>query len=140
MLIIAPLSANSLAKMAAGFSDNLLLSAIRAWDTDGSIDGLGWDGEPKKIFVAPAMNTAMWEHPVTRKQMGVLEEEWGSWVQVLKPVEKGLACGDVGSGAMRPWEEIVEIIKRRMNGATEARRTMSQHVDKHVWPAVVASE
>ena len=86
------------------------------------------------------MNTAMWKHPVTTKQMGVLEVEWGSWVEVLRPVEKGLACGDVGSGAMRPWEEIVDIVEKRMSRAIEAGRFGSQHVDKHVSPSVVASE
>ncbi|KAF3308035.1 hypothetical protein TWF173_001969 [Orbilia oligospora] len=51
ILLIAPLSANSLAKIVGGFSDNLLLSVVRAWDTN------------KPIAVAPAMNTLMWEHP-----------------------------------------------------------------------------
>ena len=67
------------------------------------------------------MNTAMWEHPVTKKQVKVLEDEWGvggrglgGWVEVLRPVEKGLACGDVGSGAMREWSEIVELIRSRI--------------------------
>jgi len=64
------------------------------------------------------MNTAMWRHPVTRKQIKTLEEEWGSdstdgdgWITVLRPMEKELACGDVGDGAMKDWNEIVAIIQ-----------------------------
>ncbi|KAF3217856.1 hypothetical protein TWF106_007819 [Orbilia oligospora] len=101
ILLIAPLSANSLAKIVGGFSDNLLLSVIRAWDTN------------KPIAVAPAMNTLMWEHPVTTSQIKVLETEW-SWFRVLRPVEKLLACGDSGSGAMKEWSTIVSWVVEEM--------------------------
>lgn len=72
MLVVAPLSANTLAKIVNGMSDNLLTSVIRAWDTDSSIDG-----KQKIVAVAPAMNSAMWRHPVTAKQIRVLSEDWG---------------------------------------------------------------
>ncbi|EXJ82027.1 phosphopantothenoylcysteine decarboxylase [Capronia coronata CBS 617.96] len=110
VLLVAPLSANSLAKMVNGISDGLLLSVIRAWDTTGLVDM-----RKKRIFVAPAMNTAMWRHPITRKQIKVLEQEWGvgdeGWITVLRPMEKELACGDVGDGAMMDWKLIVEYIE-----------------------------
>jgi phosphopantothenoylcysteine decarboxylase len=121
MLVIAPLSANTLAKLANGLSDNLLTSVCRAWDTDGQIDG-----QRKRIVVAPAMNTAMWRHPVTAKHMKVLGEEWGvgrdeetgketGWFEVLTPqASKVLACGDVGGGAMLEWTEIVKVIETRL--------------------------
>jgi phosphopantothenoylcysteine decarboxylase len=106
VLIVAPLSANTLAKMVNGMSDGLLLNVIRAWDTTGMIDM-----RKKRIFVAPAMNTAMWRHPITKKQVRVLEEEWGEkddgWITVLRPTEKELACGDTGDGAMMDWRIIV---------------------------------
>jgi phosphopantothenoylcysteine decarboxylase len=106
VLLLAPLSANTMAKFVNGISDGLLTSVIRAWDTTGLVDG-----RRKRIFVAPAMNTAMWRHPITAKQIKVLEADWGSgeegWVQVLRPMEKELACGDVGDGAMMDWKEIV---------------------------------
>jgi phosphopantothenoylcysteine decarboxylase len=132
IMIVAPLSANTLAKMVGGLCDNLLLSTMRAWDVSGLLDppheitfGEKTVSFPdsregtkrgKVIVVAPAMNTAMWVHPVTKKQVKVLEEEWGvgvegGWIEVLRPVEKELACGDTGSGAMCPWEKIVERIK-----------------------------
>lgn len=120
LMVIAPLSANSMAKMTMGLADNLLLSVVRAWDTTGMVDGRNVNGK-KRIVVAPAMNTAMWRHPVTRKQIRLLEEEWGidddedeGWVEVLRPVEKELACGDVGDGAMMDWNEIVTVIEARL--------------------------
>ncbi|TVY37395.1 putative phosphopantothenoylcysteine decarboxylase, partial [Lachnellula subtilissima] len=71
VLVIAPLSANTLAKITGGFADNLLTSVVRAWDTEGVIQGLGQgqgqgQGGKRRIVVAPSMNTAMWRHPVTR--------------------------------------------------------------------------
>ncbi|OCL03605.1 phosphopantothenoylcysteine decarboxylase [Glonium stellatum] len=138
LMVVAPLSANSLAKMASGLCDNLLLSTIRAWDTTGLLDPvrepprpnpepaengvaggegvLHW-GQKKIIIVAPAMNTAMWKHPITKQHIKLLEGEWGvkngGWIEVLKPVEKELACGDTGVGAMRDWKEIVHVIEER---------------------------
>lgn len=148
-LVIAPLSANTLAKIVGGFSDNLLTSVVRAWDTTGQIDafntesGDGRKRGKKRIIVAPAMNTAMWRHPITRTQIRVLDEDWGvckekdkseeghasiagdgdceeeressGWFEVLLPMEKELACGDVGTGAMKDWKEIVKVIELRLN-------------------------
>ena len=118
ILLIAPLSANSLAKIVAGLSDNLLLSVIRAWDTKGMIEGVG---RKKTIMVAPAMNTAMWIHPVTSQHIRVVEEDWGiqgrgqeGHFEVLRPIEKTLACGDVGDGAMMDWKEIVRFVEERL--------------------------
>ncbi|KAI1126725.1 flavoprotein [Nemania abortiva] len=76
IFVIAPLSANTLAKIVGGFADSLLTSVARAWDAWGELDS---DRRLKKrrIIVAPAMNTAMWRHPITAKQLRVLEEEWG---------------------------------------------------------------
>lgn len=132
ILLIAPLSANTLAKIIGGFSDNLLTSVVRAWDTTGLVEASDFQHvRRKRILVAPAMNTAMWRHPVTRKQIAVLEDEWGvkdggveegedggsseeGWFEVLKPQEKELACGDVGDGAMKDWREIVDVIEKRL--------------------------
>ncbi len=119
VLVIAPLSANSMAKLANGMADNLLLSVIRAWDTTGETEA-GMIGEKKTIIVAPAMNTAMWRHPVTREHLQKIEVDWGisggsdGWIEVLRPVEKTLACGDRGDGAMREWGDIVGVIEARL--------------------------
>lgn len=117
LMVVAPLSANSMAKVTTGLADNLLLSVVRAWDTTGDIEG----SKKKRIVVAPAMNQAMWRHPVSKKQLQVLEEEWSieespaGWIEVLRPVEKTLACGDTGDGAMREWTDIVSVIEERLN-------------------------
>lgn len=112
VLVIAPLSANTLAKMAHGMCDNLLTSVCLAWDVTGTVDGV-----KKKIIVCVAMNTAMYRHPATKKNLRTLQEEWGGedgWIEMLQPMEKELACGDVGEGAMISWEKIVEAIEVKM--------------------------
>ncbi|KAF2403279.1 phosphopantothenoylcysteine decarboxylase [Trichodelitschia bisporula] len=119
VMVIAPLSANTLAKMVAGLCDNLLLSVVRAWDCSGKLDAphrvayngreKTWPGTGRKvIIVAPAMNTAMWAHPLTANHIAAIGEF--NWIKVLRPVEKELACGDTGTGAMRPWNEIKDTI------------------------------
>lgn len=107
VLVIAPLSANTLTKMAVGICDNLLTTLYYAWDTD------------KKIVLAPAMNTYMWENPLTRKHLKVLRErhscsrqmEVMQHLTVIDPVESNLACGVRGVGAMAPLDSIVQKVK-----------------------------
>lgn len=54
------------------------------------------------------MNTEMFNHPLTSQQLTILKS-WG--VQVIEPVEKVLACGDVGKGGLPPVDEVVQRIK-----------------------------
>lgn len=96
VLVLAPLSAHSLAKLANGLCDNLLLSVARAWDFD------------KPFIIAPAMNTKMWQHPITAEQVTRLEN-WG--IQTIEPVVKELACADVGIGAMASPIEIAARVR-----------------------------
>ena len=96
VLVIAPLSANSMAKLAVGLCDNLLTSVARAWDFS------------KPMIIAPAMNTMMWNHPVTQTQLDTMQQ-WG--VHVVMPVEKELACRDVGMGALASPEQIADAIR-----------------------------
>lgn len=118
LMVIAPLSANSMAKMVNGICDSLLLSVVRAWDTTGFVDSSDVNNLiKKKIVVAPAMNTCMWRHPITARQIKTLEQDWGGeqgWVEVLRPIEKPLACGDVGDGAMVSFEEIVSLVDTKL--------------------------
>jgi phosphopantothenoylcysteine synthetase/decarboxylase len=97
-LLIAPCSANTIAKIASGFCDNLLTSIVRAWD---------FENKSKKIFVAPACNTKMWKHPLMWEHMLRLEE-WE--IRVIDPVSKKLACGEVGVGAMEDIDKIYNIV------------------------------
>ena len=99
ILIIAPLSANTLAKIANGITDNLLTSVVRAWDRD------------KKIIIAPAMNTHMWEHPATKEHLAVIRR-WYPHLMIINPISKALECGDVGIGAMAEIAQIVEEVKK----------------------------
>ncbi|XP_071692858.1 phosphopantothenoylcysteine decarboxylase-like [Rutidosis leptorrhynchoides] len=85
IMVIAPLSANTLGKIAGGLCDNLLTSIIRAWDYE------------KPIFVAPAMNTFMWTNPFTERHLMLIDE---LGITLIPPVSKRLACGDSGTGAM----------------------------------------
>ncbi|KAM5571793.1 phosphopantothenoylcysteine decarboxylase [Rosa sericea] len=85
VMVIAPLSANTLAKIAGGLCDNLLTCVVRAWDYN------------KPLFVAPAMNTLMWKNPFTERHLMSIDE---LGVSLIPPVKKRLACGDYGNGAM----------------------------------------
>ena len=96
VFVIAPLSAHTLAKLAGGFSSGLLCSTARAWD-------------PKKpIIIAPAMNTQMWNHPLTRMHLDILKK---LKYQELEPDIKTLACGDTGIGAMTSISKIAQATK-----------------------------
>jgi phosphopantothenoylcysteine decarboxylase len=113
VFVIAPLSANTLAKMAHGLCDTLLTCVARAWDFSPRKVG-------KVLMVAPAMNTMMWEHPVTTHQLSIL----GSWgVVIVPPVEKRLACGDVGMGAMAPIDAIVSALASAVSSAPTTTTT-----------------
>lgn len=117
VLVIAPLSANTLTKMTVGICDNLLTSMYYAWP------------KHKPIIVAPAMNTDMWNNPLTRKHLIELRQrhvkdelvepsllvpgfERVSIFHVVEPVESKLACGVVGKGAMAPLADIVSAVER----------------------------
>lgn len=80
-----------------GLCDNLLTCVARAWD-------------PKKpLLFCPAMNTKMWEHPVTESQIEILDS-WG--YKMIPCIEKTLMCGDKGLGAMAEVITIVEYVKK----------------------------
>jgi phosphopantothenoylcysteine synthetase/decarboxylase len=107
VLVIAPLSANTLAKLAGGLCDNLLTSVARAWEFERRTDVAGSAAfrPAKPILAAPAMNTAMWRHPLTATHTAALER---LGVTLVAPESKRLACGDVGEGAMAAVGEIVD--------------------------------
>ena len=100
VLLIAPLDANTLAKISVGICDNLLTNVVRAWDLK--------NGKP--LIIAPAMNTAMYEHPLTRQQLDLITKTFG-YIEIPS-IEKTLMCGQTGIGAMASVGSIVtEILK-----------------------------
>src|SRR5205823_9885236 len=103
LFIIAPLDANTLAKLAAGLADNCLACVWRAWDV------------ARPVVLAPAMNTLMWDHPLTARHLATLTGD-NTYVHVVGPVTKGLACGDVGVGAMAEVAEIVAAVRSEVGG------------------------
>jgi len=127
LLVIAPLSANTLAKISNGLCDNLLTSVVRAWQVEAGVGEVIGNGnseaviaEQKRIIVAPAMNTAMWRHPLTAKHLRAPEDDqYYHWFDILRPIEKELACGDTGDGAMCDWKKIVETIEGRVQKQKE---------------------
>ncbi len=94
---IAPLSANTLGKLACGFADDALSTVFMAVPR----------GVP--VVLAPAMNTEMWFHPVIQRNLGWLEE-LGRY-EIIAPVDKRLACGDVGVGGLAEPAEILSAIE-----------------------------
>jgi phosphopantothenoylcysteine decarboxylase len=118
LLVIAPLDANTLAKLAAGLCDNCLTCVWRAWEP------------ARPALLAPAMNTLMWQHPATARQLRQLAADAGAappdglslddlvaWINercaalgVVAPATKKLACEDVGVGALAGLGDIVAAV------------------------------
>jgi phosphopantothenoylcysteine synthetase/decarboxylase len=113
VLLFAPLSANTMGKLALGLCDNLVSRMFRAWDI-----------RTKPVLAAPAMNTKMWQHAATTQHLGALQ---ALGVCVLPPVSKTLACGEVGVGAMAAVADIARAVleHRHPHVATHAPQDAS---------------
>ena len=126
---IAPLDANTLAKLAVGLCDNCLTCVWRAWDL------------AKPVVLAPAMNTLMWQHPFTRRHLKSIATDAGAahlpmhlddvqliaqindrskTLRIVPPVTKALACGDVGVGALAEVGDIVAAVNDVLTRAAAA--------------------
>ena len=114
VLVLAPLSAHTLAKLANGLCDDTLSCVVRAWD-------LGHGSRPAKpILLAPAMNTAMCVHPLTGRQMKEFRELSPKAIRVVEPQEKMLACGEIGNGALASVNVIVEATRSAVSEQTKS--------------------
>ena len=102
-LVIAPLTANTLAKLAHGLADNVLTEAALA--------------HRGPVVVAPAMNTRMWEHPATQANLALLQQRGAV---VVGPDEGELAEGEVGTGRMAQPEEIAAALFRLLGDSQPA--------------------
>lgn len=94
LMLVAPASADSLARLSLGLADDLLATTALTVSCP--------------LWVAPAMNTRMWEQAVTREHVSRLS---GRGVRILEPESGRLACGTVGSGRMMAVAAIVEAVK-----------------------------
>lgn len=93
LFLVAPASANTIAKLANGFADNMITSTALALPITA-----------KKVL-APAMNTKMYENPITQENLSKLEKY--GW-HIIQPRETVLACGDHGIGALASVETIIK--------------------------------
>ena len=105
-MIVAPATANVVAKMAAGIADDALTTTICSCVAR------------KPILIAPAMNDKMWENPATQHAVETIR----SWqnVRVIEPAEGPLACGVVGKGRMPEAEELQEALEYALTPRTLA--------------------
>src|SRR5579864_1658512 len=95
LLVVAPATADLMARMAAGMSDDLAATTLLASD--------------KAVLIAPAMNAQMWAHPATQANLATLAARG---VRMVGPDAGDLACGEVGLGRMAEPGEILAAIER----------------------------
>jgi phosphopantothenoylcysteine decarboxylase/phosphopantothenate--cysteine ligase len=101
LVVVAPATANILARMAAGLADDLATTLLLATD--------------KRTLVAPAMNVRMWLHPATQRNVDRLKDDG---VLVVGPESGPMACGEFGPGRMTEPPEIVAAIEQALAAGT----------------------
>ncbi|ARJ69800.1 bifunctional phosphopantothenoylcysteine decarboxylase/phosphopantothenate synthase [Paracoccus contaminans] len=94
LLVVAPATADLMARMAAGLADDLAATLLLATD--------------KRVLIAPAMNVRMWEHPATRRNLATLRADG---ILTVGPDEGAMACGEWGEGRMAEPEAILAAIR-----------------------------
>ncbi|MBY4637581.1 bifunctional phosphopantothenoylcysteine decarboxylase/phosphopantothenate--cysteine ligase CoaBC [Sphingopyxis sp. XHP0097] len=100
LVVVAPATADLMAKMAAGIADDLATTLLLATD--------------KPVLAAPAMNVRMWLHPATQRNVATLR---GDGVSVMEPDEGEMACGEYGPGRLPEPEAIFAAIKAALASA-----------------------
>ena len=99
VIAIAPATAQTLARLAHGFADDLLSTVVLA--SRGDVP----------VVLAPAMNTAMWENPLVRRNLDLLRAvDGGHRFRVVEPATKLLACGESGPGALAAEADLLAAI------------------------------
>ncbi|MGP1355681.1 bifunctional phosphopantothenoylcysteine decarboxylase/phosphopantothenate--cysteine ligase CoaBC [Roseicyclus sp.] len=105
LVVVAPATANLMAKMAGGHADDLASTLLMATD--------------KRVLIAPAMNVRMWEHPATRRNLATLA---GDGVLVVGPEAGAMACGEFGPGRMSEVPQIIAAIEAALGAGPLAGR------------------
>ncbi|MEJ6403943.1 bifunctional phosphopantothenoylcysteine decarboxylase/phosphopantothenate--cysteine ligase CoaBC [Yoonia sp. 2307UL14-13] len=98
LIVVAPATADLMAKMAGGHADDLATTLLLATD--------------KPVLIAPAMNVRMWEHPATQRNLKTLQADD---VRHVGPNEGDMACGEYGSGRMAEVPEIIAAIDKALS-------------------------
>ena len=98
LVLVAPATANFIAKAAAGMADDMLTTCVLATRAP--------------LLIAPAMNTGMWENPITQENVARLQERG---VTIIPPAVGQLACGTTGAGRLPEPAEIVAIVERHFS-------------------------
>ncbi len=101
LVVVAPASADIMARMANGIASNLATTALLATD--------------KKVLIAPAMNVRMWQHAATQRNIDILR---GDGILFVGPNEGDMACGEFGPGRMAEPEEILGTITSALGDQT----------------------
>lgn len=99
LVVVAPATANVMAKMASGLADDLASTLLLATD--------------KPVLIAPAMNVRMWEHAATQRNRDQLAADG---VLFVGPDEGAMACGEFGEGRMSEPEAILGAIRKALQG------------------------
>ncbi len=97
LVVVAPATADLIAKMANGHADDLASTALMATD--------------KPVLIAPAMNPEMWQHPATQRNVRQLEEDG---IRRVGPNQGDMACGETGFGRMAEPDEIVAAVTSQL--------------------------
>ena len=105
LVVVAPATADLMAKMAGGHADDLASTLLMATD--------------KRVLIAPAMNVRMWNHPATRRNLATLGADG---VAVVGPNDGAMACGEFGPGRMAEPEEILAAIAAALGAGPLAGR------------------
>jgi phosphopantothenoylcysteine decarboxylase/phosphopantothenate--cysteine ligase len=111
LLIVAPATANAIAKFANGVADDFLTSTYLACTAP--------------VMVAPAMNTIMWEHPATQRNLAKLRADG---VHILEPDQGEMACGTFGPGRLSEPERIVSAALEILNGHQQSADLAGEHI------------
>ena len=109
LIVVAPATADLLARMAAGIADDLAATVLLATDTP--------------VLAAPAMNVRMWQHPATRRNVARLR---GDGVMIIEPGEGPMACGEYGPGRLPEPAAILEQVSASL--APTSRRLKGRHI------------
>ncbi|MFC4670083.1 bifunctional phosphopantothenoylcysteine decarboxylase/phosphopantothenate--cysteine ligase CoaBC [Seohaeicola nanhaiensis] len=105
LVVVAPATADLMAKMANGLANDLASTLLMATD--------------KRVLIAPAMNVRMWDHPATQRNLAQLKADG---VVVIGPNEGSMACGEFGPGRMAEPLEIVSAVSAALSGGPLAGR------------------